>query len=79
MSLSDQGYLNGEYLELNEGISHSAGIEAPPTAIVTDIEGGLPYEIRDMAPAELGVTQDESIQGPAIMKTVVIEQSCKQV
>ena len=74
-NLSDQEPFNGEYLELSEGRSQNEGFEALPAAVATDIEGGNPSSVQATNPLSLGAREDDLISGPAIMKTVVVEQS----
>ena len=62
---------------LDEGDFQDGGIEALPAAVTIDIEGGKTCGIPAVGPVELAATEDELIQGSAIMKTVVIEQSHK--
>ena len=77
-TLSEQDLsVNGNYLELGESSSHDGGIRTPPTAVTTDIEGGKPCDIHDFAPMDLELEEEELGQRPAIMKTVVVEQSHK--
>lgn len=62
-------------VELNQGCFQNGGVVALPAAVVTDIEGGNPRGIRTSGPKELEAKRDELTQRPAIIKTVVIEQS----
>lgn len=64
-------------MELNEGHFQDGGIEALPAAVTTDIEGGKTCGIPAVGPVDLTATEDELIQGSAIVKTVVVEQSHK--
>ena len=74
-SLSDQDTFNREYLELCEGHVHDGGVEATSTTVAADIERGKLGGMHANGPMDLGAKEDELTQRPAIMKTVVIEQS----
>ena len=75
--MSDQDHLHEDYSELDEGYFQDGGIEALPAAVTTDIEGGKTCGIPAVGPVELAATEDELIQGLAVMKTAVVEQSHK--
>ena len=73
---SDQHPLNREYLELSEGLNSLDGsVEAREAVVATDIEGGIPRRNQINGPVDLKAIEDGLIQKPAIMKTVVVEQS----
>ena len=73
---SGQHPLNREYLELSEGLNSLDGsVGAREAVVATDIEGGKPRRIQDNDPVDLKAIEDGLTQKPAIMKTVVVEQS----
>lgn len=74
-NISDEESLNRVYSDFGRGFSQGGAIEPLPTTIVTAIEGGSARGIRDIGPLDLEVKDDEFVQRPAIMKTVVVEQS----
>lgn len=65
------------YLELSEGYSQDGVAEELPAVVVTDIEGGKPRGIQTSESVNSEGREDGLMQGPAIMKTVVVEQSHK--
>ena len=73
--LSDKDPFNRDYVELNEGNFQNEGVVTLPAAVATDIEGGKPRGIQASGPEDLEAKGDELTQRPAIMKTVVVEQS----
>ena len=74
-SLSDQDPFNREYLGLCRGYVDDGGVGASSTTVAADIEGARPGGMHANGPRDLEAKEDELIQKPAIMKTVVIEQS----
>ena len=72
---SDQHPFTREYLELSEGYFLDGGVEAREAVVATDIEGGKPRRVRVNGRIDLKANEDGLIQKPAIMKTVVVEQS----
>ena len=74
-NLSDQDPFDEESFQLGVRYGQVGDIEAPPPAVVTNIEGGNSAPTRDLAPVDVETLEKEVVQKPAIMRTIVIEQS----
>lgn len=72
----DQTLVSGNYLELGERNHDNPGVQVPQRTVVTGIEGGTHSSEfhQDHGIAMAGYEAD-LVQGPAILKTVRIEQS----
>ena len=73
--LGDKDPFNRDYVELSEGYLQNPGVVALPAAVATDIEGGKPRSIQTSGPEDLEAKRDDLTERPAILKTVVVEQS----